>query len=69
MVQICSSCNEKHIHLAEGGPLASANMSAGGNGSGGRYTPSDNKSQANSESSNVRFKVNKSVIVANVGNF
>ncbi|XP_059607654.1 uncharacterized protein LOC132255578 isoform X2 [Phlebotomus argentipes] len=47
MVQICSSCNEKHSHLAEGGGATSID---------GRFTPSDNKSQANSESSNVRFK-------------
>lgn len=52
MVQICSTCNEKNLHLAEGG----------GNGNGGisldgRFTPSDNKSQTNSETSNVRFKV------------
>ncbi|GAB0087717.1 uncharacterized protein DMENIID0001_020570 [Sergentomyia squamirostris] len=47
MVQICSSCNEKHSHLAEGG---------GGATIDGRFTPSDNKSQANSETSNVRFK-------------
>lgn len=51
MVQLCSSCNEKHSHLAEGG-TAAANTSIDG-----RFTPSDNKSQANSESSNVRFKV------------
>ncbi|KAJ6645282.1 Histone-lysine N-methyltransferase, H3 lysine-9 specific, partial [Pseudolycoriella hygida] len=50
MVQLCSSCNEKHSHLAEGGSTA-ANTSIDG-----RFTPSDNKSQANSESSNVRFK-------------
>lgn len=56
MVQICSSCNEKHIHRAEVGPIASS-VGGGSNGSGGRYTPSDNKSQANSEASNVRFKV------------
>ncbi|XP_055692452.1 uncharacterized protein LOC129795328 isoform X3 [Lutzomyia longipalpis] len=47
MVQICSSCNEKHSHLAEGGGATSID---------GRFTPSDNKSQANSETSNVRFK-------------
>lgn len=56
MVQICSSCNEKHIHRGEVGPIASS-IGGGSNGSGGRYTPSDNKSQANSEASNVRFKV------------
>lgn len=60
MVQICSTCNEKHIHLAEGGTVTLSSTGSGGNGSGGRYTPSDNKSQANSESSNVRFKVSKS---------
>lgn len=49
MVQICSSCNEKHAHMAEGSTAATT--------FDGRYTPSDNKSQTNSESSNVRFKV------------
>ena len=83
MVQICSSCNEKHSHLAEGAPVVPVSVvdggvsgsttgmignSGGGSGGGGDrsgggnssrcYTPSDNKSQANSESSNVRFKVN-----------
>lgn len=52
MVQLCSSCNEKHSHLAEGGTAAASTSIDG------RFTPSDNKSQANSESSNVRFKVN-----------
>lgn len=51
MVQLCSSCNEKHSHLAEGGTAAASSSIDG------RFTPSDNKSQANSESSNVRFKV------------
>lgn len=51
MVQICSSCNEKHAHMAEGSTAATT--------FDGRYTPSDNKSQTNSESSNVRFKVKK----------
>jgi len=41
MVQICSSCNEKHSHLAEGANAGSATID-------GRYTPSDNKSQTNS---------------------
>lgn len=51
MVQLCSSCYEKHSHLAESSTsVASVD---------GRFTPSDNKSQANSESSNVRFKVNE----------
>lgn len=49
MVQICSSCNEKHCLLAESEP-ASTSID-------GRYTPSDNKSLANSDCSNVRFKV------------
>lgn len=65
MVQICSSCYEKHSSLAEGGVPATTNnldsLSSGGGGmvnniGGGRYTPSD-KSQANSDTSNVRFKV------------
>lgn len=64
MVQICSSCYEKHSSLAEGGVPATTNnldsLSSGGGGmvnniGGGRYTPSD-KSQANSDTSNVRFK-------------
>lgn len=54
MVQICSSCNEKHAHMAEGSTAATT--------FDGRYTPSDNKSQTNSESSNVRFKVKKKQI-------
>lgn len=57
MVQICSSCNEKNSHLAEGGGATSLD---------GRYTPSDNKSQTNSESSNVRFKVNVCIKKKNV---
>lgn len=52
MVQICASCNEKHSHLAEGNNIATSSID-------GRFTPSDNKSQANSETSNVRFKVKK----------
>lgn len=59
MVQICAPCNEKHVNLAESGTVAVSSTGSGGNGSGGRYTPSDNKSQANSESSNVRFKVSR----------
>lgn len=51
MVQLCSTCNEKHSHLAEGGTAAASTSIDG------RFTPSDNKSQANSECSNVRFKV------------
>lgn len=50
MVQICSTCNEKNSNLAEG-------CGGGATSIDGRFTPSDNKSQTNSESSNVRFKV------------
>lgn len=59
MAQICSLCYDKNAHLAEGGTggrttaLHSASAS-----NDGRFTPSDNKSQTNSETSNVRFKVN-----------
>lgn len=52
MVQICSSCNEKYTHLAEGRGFSVPSID-------GRFTPSDNKSQANSESSNVKYKVRK----------
>lgn len=61
MVQICSECNEKHINSAEtmtdksSDTVKSLNF---GNG-GGRFSPSDSKSQANSDSSYVRFKVNR----------
>lgn len=48
MVQICCSCHEKHANQAEGGTSNSID---------GRFTPSDNKSVANSESSIVRFRV------------
>lgn len=50
MVQICCACNEKNANLAEGGASNSID---------GRFTPSDNKSVANSDSSIVRFKVIK----------
>lgn len=59
MVQICSECNEKHINSAEtmtdksSDTVKSLNF---GNG-GSRFSPSDSKSQANSDSSYVRFKV------------
>lgn len=52
MVQVCGTCHEKHAHAAEGG--GSRGFSAPS--ADGRFTPSDNKSQANSESSNVRYK-------------
>uniref|UniRef100_A0A6B2EHE0 Putative thyroid hormone receptor-associated protein complex subunit n=1 Tax=Phlebotomus kandelakii TaxID=1109342 RepID=A0A6B2EHE0_9DIPT len=58
MVQICSSCNEKHSHLAEGGGATSID---------GRFTPSDNKSQANSETSNVRFKPYETISLNSAG--
>lgn len=47
MVQICCACNDKNANHAEGGS----------NSIDGRFTPSDNKSVANSDSSIVRFKV------------
>lgn len=48
MVQICCACNDKNANQAEGGTANSID---------GRFTPSDNKSIANSESSIVRFRV------------
>lgn len=48
MVQICCACNDKNANHAEGGTSNSID---------GRFTPSDNKSVANSDSSIVRFKV------------
>lgn len=58
MVQICSECNEKHINSAEGLDKNSDTLKnlSFGNGSG-RLSPSDSRSQANSDSSYVRFKV------------
>lgn len=50
MVQICSECNDKHLNLADG--LLERNAL-----STGRQSPSDSRSQANSDSSGVRFKV------------
>lgn len=58
MVQMCSSCNERHNHLAEGGSSISIHSESGNLGNGNRcFTPSDNRSQANSDSSYVKFKV------------
>lgn len=64
MVQICSSCNERHNHLAEGGSNVSVHGESGNLGNGNRcLTPSDNKSQANSESSCVKFKVGEILLI------
>jgi hypothetical protein len=53
MVQICSNCNQKNAHLAEGGTITSIEQ--------GRYTPINQKSIASTNpsdpSSIVRFKV------------
>lgn len=59
MVQICSECNDKHISSADACVFdKSAEMGKTINlGNGGRLSPSDSKSQANSDSSLVRFKV------------
>lgn len=60
MVQICSECNTKHSNSAEN--MTTDKHSDSGRsltfGNGGRISPSDSKSQANSDSSYVRFKVN-----------
>lgn len=59
MVQICTQCNEKHISAAQAVSGDKSLDSKGiiyGNG-GGRFSPSDSKSLANSDSSYVRFKV------------
>lgn len=58
MVQICSECNSKHINSAE--TMTDKHSESGRSltyGNGGRFSPSDSKSQANSDSSYVRFKV------------
>lgn len=60
MVQICSECNSKHINSAE--TMTDKHSESGRSltyGNGGRFSPSDSKSQANSDSSYVRFKVIK----------
>lgn len=60
MVQICSECNSKHINSAE--TMTDKHSESGRSltyGNGGRFSPSDSKSQANSDSSYVRFKVKK----------
>lgn len=54
MVQICCACNDKNANQAEGGTANSID---------GRFTPSDNKSIANSESSIVRFRVSHTLSV------
>lgn len=63
MVQVCALCHEKHAHAAEGGTAAAESVAAAAAGrsagpsADGRFTPSDNKSQANgSESSHVRYR-------------
>lgn len=59
MVQICSECNVKHGNSAE--TMTDKQSESGRSltfGNGGRFSPSDSKSQANSDSSFVRFKVN-----------
>lgn len=58
MVQICSECNAKHVNSAE--TMTDKHSDSGRSltfGNGGRFSPSDSKSQANSDSSFVRFKV------------
>lgn len=61
MVQICSECNEKNLSadnaVVTDKSLIDTTGKALNLGNGGRYSPSDSKSQANSESSFVRFKV------------
>ncbi|XP_055314117.1 uncharacterized protein LOC129575161 isoform X3 [Sitodiplosis mosellana] len=62
MVQICSECNAKHVNSAE--TMTDKNSESGRSltfGNGGRFSPSDSKSQANSDSSFVRFKPYESV--------
>lgn len=59
MVQICTQCNEKHMITAQAVSGDKHLDSKGinyGNGSG-RFSPTDSKSLANSDSSYVRFKV------------
>lgn len=56
MVQICSECNDKYIHSAQAVTEKGADKMAQ-LGNGGRFSPSDSRSQANSDSSMVRFKV------------
>lgn len=55
MVQICSECNDKHLNAADGVPEKGSDSVK--NATVGRQTPSDSRSQANSDSSCVRFKV------------
>lgn len=64
MVQICSECNSKHINSAE--TMMDKHSESGRSltyGNGGRFSPSDSKSQANSDSSYVRFKVFKCISI------
>lgn len=59
MVQICSECNEKNVNADNCvRDKLSDSSKALTVGNGGRFSPSDSKSQANSDSSFVRFKVN-----------
>lgn len=65
MVQICSECNVKHSNSAE--TMTDKHSDSGKSlifGNGGRFSPSDTKSLANSDSSYVRFKVKKWVFIA-----
>lgn len=61
MVQICSECNDKNLSAANAVVTEKSLNDSSGKalnlGNGGRYSPSDSKSQANSDSSFVRFKV------------
>lgn len=60
-MQICSECNEKNLNADSAVITEKSLIDSSGKalnlGNGGRYSPSDSKSQANSDSSFVRFKV------------